>query len=76
VKIMTRYKYPHIVSVWLPTELYIALERYAAVLNKHKSDVIREALEEFLKARGYITEEFRRDFRRNPEKYQKTVVVV
>ena len=73
---MVRYKYPHIVSVWLPTELYIALERYAAVLNKHKSDVIREALAEYLKARGFNVEDFKRDFRRNPEKYQRTVVIL
>jgi predicted transcriptional regulator len=73
---MVRYKYPHIVSVWLPTELYIALERYAAVLNVRKSDVIREALEEFFKNRGVNLGEFRRDFRRNPQKYQKSVVIL
>ena len=73
---MVRYKYPHIVSVWLSTELYLALERYATILGKRKSDVIREALIEYLKARGFNVEEFRRDFRRNPEKYQRTVVIL
>jgi predicted transcriptional regulator len=73
---VVRYRYPHIVSVWLPTELYIALERYATVLNMRKSDVIREALEEFFKARGVNLEAFRKEFRRNPQKYQKPVVIL
>ena len=73
---MVRYRYPHIVSVWLPTELYIALERYAAALDKRKSDVIREALVEYLKARGFNIEAIKRDFRRNPAKYQKPVIIV
>jgi predicted DNA-binding protein len=69
---VVRYKYPHIVSAWLPTELYMALERYAAVLKKRKSDIIREALEEYLKARGFNI----KDFSRNPQRYQRTVIVL
>jgi hypothetical protein len=69
---VVRYKYPHIVSAWLSTELYMALERYASALNKRKSDIIREALEEYLRARGFNV----RDFRRNPGKYQKPVVIL
>ena len=73
---MVRYRYPHIVSAWLPTELYIALEQYAKRTNKSKADVIREALAEYLERRGFNIEDFKRDFRKNPEKYQKTVVIV
>jgi predicted transcriptional regulator len=73
---MVRYRYPHMVSVWLSTELYLALEHYATVLRKRKSDVIREALAEYLKARGYNIEDIKRDFRRNPEKYQKPVIIL
>jgi predicted transcriptional regulator len=73
---VVRYKYPHIVSAWLPTELYAALELYASALEKRKSDVIREALEEYLKARGVNLEAFRKDFRRNPGKYQRSVIIV
>ena len=73
---VVRYRYPHIVSVWLSTELYLALERYAAVLNKRKSDVIREALAEYLKARGFNIETIKRDFKKNPGKYQRTVVIL
>ena len=69
---VARYKYPHIVSAWLPTELYLALERYATILGKRKSDIIREALEEYLERRGLNIE----DFRKNPEKYQKPVVIL
>jgi predicted transcriptional regulator len=73
---VVRYKYPHIISAWLSTELYMALERYAAVLKKRKSDIIREALEEYLKARGYDIDSIKRDFRRNPQRYQKPVVIL
>ena len=73
---MVRYRYPHIVSAWLSTELYLALERYATILGKRKSDVIREALVEYLKARGYNIEDFKRDFKKNPGKYQRTVVIL
>ena len=73
---MVRYRYPHIVSAWLPTELYIALEQYAKRTNKSKADVIREALKEYLERRGVNLDSLRRDFRKNPEKYQKTVVIL
>jgi predicted DNA-binding protein len=73
---MVRYRYPHIVSAWLPTELYIALEQYAKRTNKSKADVIREALVEYLKARGFNIEDFKSDFKKNPGKYQRTVVIL
>jgi predicted DNA-binding protein len=64
------------VSAWLPTELYLALEHYVKQTNKEKAEVIREAIAEYLKARGVNLEAFRRDFRRNPEKYQKPVIIL
>jgi len=73
---MVRYKYPHIVSAWLSTELYLALEHYVKQTNKNKAEVIREALAEYLKARGVNPEAFKKEFKRNPEKYQKTVVIL
>jgi predicted DNA-binding protein len=73
---MVRVRYPHIVSAWLPTELYIALEKYAEQTGKNKAEVIREALQEFFKARGFNIEEFRKDFRRNPGKFQRSVIIV
>jgi hypothetical protein len=73
---MVRVRYPHIVSAWLPTELYIALEKYAEQTGKNKAEIIREALTEYLKARWVDPEAFRKEFRRNPEKYRKPVIIV
>jgi predicted metal-dependent phosphotriesterase family hydrolase len=73
---MVRYKYPHIVSAWLSTELYLALEHYVKQTNKEKAEVIREALAEYLKARGVDPEAFKKEFRRNPEKFMKQVIIL
>lgn len=68
--------YKLVKTVKLTPELAYLLERHAALAGVSMSEVIREALVEYLKARGYDVESMEVEMRRRPHKYEKPVVVV
>ena len=45
--------HPRLITVWLDAELATALEDYVAKTGETKSEVVRKALREYLRNRGY-----------------------
>jgi predicted DNA-binding protein len=43
----------NLVTAWLPTELHLTLEVYAKLTKLTKSDVVREALKEYFRSKGF-----------------------